>query len=30
VREEEVFLQEKYCEEYVKYKNSVGRFIPKI
>lgn len=29
VREEETFLKEKYREEYVKYKNNVGRFIPK-
>jgi protein-S-isoprenylcysteine O-methyltransferase Ste14 len=28
VREEEVFLQEKYGEEYTIYKNRVGRFIP--
>lgn len=30
VREEKVFLQEKYGEEYVKYKNKVGRFMPRI
>jgi protein-S-isoprenylcysteine O-methyltransferase Ste14 len=29
VREEEVFLQEKYGGEYVEYKNRVGRFIPR-
>ena len=29
VREEEAFLQEKYGEEYIKYKNNVGRFFPK-
>jgi protein-S-isoprenylcysteine O-methyltransferase Ste14 len=28
VREEEVFLKEKYGEEYTIYKNRVGRFIP--
>lgn len=28
VREEEAFLQEKYGEKYIKYKNSIGRFIP--
>lgn len=30
IREEEVFLQEKYGEYYIKYRNRVGRFIPKL
>lgn len=30
VREEEVFLQEKYGENYIKYKDRVGRFIPRL